>query len=291
MRKLISDIAKTRSFLKQENIVKSYASAMLDQIIGKRRILYYPHRPKRWLVEFRLAVQLGLRMEVLKSPRSEGEGIRFRHVDNTWFKDPDFEPYAHLYINGKCSDISKNNVDCKFEKVFGYKLNVNPLKYKGYMICKPNENGKGNPIKMKGPISENDFNNSYVYQRLIRTNDLDVSVEYRVPYHGGVIPFVYERSRRRIEKFKHVDKAVVKETGEVFSELEIHKMKLLCQSLYLDYGEMDVMRGGDGLLYVFDVNATPSGPQKGFTPEEQCVVVQRLARSFNDMLLAWKSYP
>lgn len=261
---------------------------VLRQQLGPnpRTVGFYPELPYRESVEFKLLAVLKYKLVLLREPCARSVELGFRRSDTTVYLPSGDDSCVRGFINGRCDDISKTRVSRVFEEVFGYPIQVDPMTHQGPMLVKPDANASGKPRVVQGPVERGEP--GMVYQIYVEAADPDWSVEYRVPYHGGRIPLVYERKRAKTAKFKQVDAARVMEPEDAFSSEELQRLGAVGAEMNLDFGEMDVMRSADGRIYVFDVNNTPSGPEKGFTPQEQRQVVGRLAASFSMFLDEWK---
>lgn len=174
-----------------------------------------------------------------------------------------------LILNLYSRDISKVKVDEVHQEVFGYNTFVDPLTYAGRVVQKNDVNAIHDGQILEGPLSEAE--EGFIYQILIDNQfSEDLVLDIRVPVVGEALDFVYLKYRYIKERFKNTTvKTEVKSIKDIFNAEEIQLINQFCQTMHLDYGELDVLRNkDDGKIYIVDVNNTPQGPPAN-TPKEQ----------------------
>ncbi|HDZ61219.1 MAG TPA: hypothetical protein ENH46_05925 [Candidatus Pacearchaeota archaeon] len=163
-------------------------------------------------------------------------------------------------LNINCNDISKQNIGVVFKKIFGYSLDINPKKYGGKCVRKPNLNASGIGHVINCPSKKE---KGFAYEKLINTkNNEGLLVDFRVPIFKDIIPCVQLRYKSPnpifIDSLKKIE---IKESKEIFSKSELKKIFLFCKRLGMDYGELDILRDKDNnKIYIVDANTTPFGP-------------------------------
>jgi hypothetical protein len=189
-------------------------------------------------------------------------------------------------INARCIDVSKRHVDQVFADVFGYDIRIDPLIHAGPCVRKSNDNGRHDGVILSCPIPHVD--DGYVYQRVINNHLNDELVEdLRVPIFPRRIPFVYRAHREASARFA-VPNWIVKchPTAHVFTEDEVRRIRLFCQALGLDFGELDVLRDRDeGRMYIVDANPTPWGPPADLAWFHQSFAINALGEAFKEDIL------
>ncbi len=176
--------------------------------------------------------------------------------------DPALEALAarQRVLNYRCVDIGKQRMAEVFEEVFGYGLAVNPAEYHGLMLRKANANAAHDGKVLSGPIA--DASSEFTYQKLV-DNVVDGFLEdLRLPVSGEIFPYCMRKRVPLKDRFTLASgTGTIYPAGEVFTAEEIAKLSQFCQTVGLDYGEMDVLRDSkDGRIYIVDVNNTPYGP-------------------------------
>jgi hypothetical protein len=163
---------------------------------------------------------------------------------------------------GRFSQL-KSEIENSFERVFGYALRVDPLRYVGEGVVKgDNDNGSHAaefvtfPLSTKAP--------GFVYERLVknelrRSNEEVWTQDYRVFIFDGQIPFVLTKIypiQRRSNRFAWASRVV--SPYEAFSKGEIELLAEFCKDLQIDFCELDVLRDLlSSRIYVVDANTTP----------------------------------
>lgn len=250
----------------------------------QRRVLCYPGTPSRHQIAYRLFLLLGYKM--VTSPDEDYDVVLV--FDPATAPDPRgldvLRPVGA--INRGVRDVSKKNVEAKFEEVFGYALSVDPTRYEGLAVRKSDENythdGEVVPCPhVPGPEE------GVTYQRYVDTRTPDGYFEdIRVPIYDGEIPITYRKYHPDTDRrFYDVDHSELAHPDETLSDEEQRRLTLLAEALGVDYGEMDVLRdNGDGRIYVVDVNPTPAGLVKGFTQSQRRQALRALAPAFGRMI-------
>ena len=176
--------------------------------------------------------------------------------------DPVLDELAakHRVLNYRCVDINKGRMAEVFADVFGYSLAVNPDEYDGLMLRKANANAAHDGVVLSGPIT--DASSEFTYQKLI-DNVVDGFLEdLRLPVSGEIFPYCMRKRVPLKDRFTLASgTGTLYRVEDVFSPQEIANLRRFCQTVGLDYGEMDVLRDSqDGKIYIVDVNNTPYGP-------------------------------
>ena len=249
----------------------------------RKIVLCYPTRPKPYAVLYKLCALAGY--GIVTDPATPCDAV-FRWHDAT---QSDLGPFPHgeAAINRRCTDISKRHVSRVFADVFGYDLLVDPTSYEGRVVKKSDENATHDGTVIDCPIPADEVAPGYVYQKAIdnRREGGEGFYEYRVPVFDGTLPAVYVKYRPLDAQFKAFDGADVTTADAVLSEAEQAQVVALARALHMEYGEMDVLRDrGDGRIYVVDANNTPSGPSRGFRPEQSVEALRALRPAFEALL-------
>lgn len=225
----------------------------------RKTILFYPEMPDYRYSVHKMCHLLGYKKT--NNPHSKFD-MMFRWEDTT-IAAKNIEELVPkipgLILNRRCTDISKRHVGQVFEKVFGYKLQVDPLSYIGQAIQKSDSNAKHDGKIILCPLKV--VETGYVYQKLINNYfDRELTYDIRVPLFDGVIPCVYLKYRKKEYRFNRYFKSeIVWQPEEVLSREEIRNIIRFCEELGLDYGELDVLRDkDDGKVYIVDANNTPA---------------------------------
>lgn len=194
-----------------------------------------------------------------------------RDLINTWF------------LNQELKDISKKKVAIINKDVFGYDLDVDPLKYTGKVVKKSDLNGLHDGVIIECPIAFSDYDKNYVYNVCVNNvNNKNEAVDYRVIYMNGIIDIFYEKTRPLNSRFNtHKSTSKIRKTKSEFSDEEISNMTSFCKQIGADYGEMDVLRDRTtGKLYIVDFAKTPFGPLYGFTTKDRLKAIEEITVAF-----------
>ena len=105
----------------------------------------------------------------------------------------------------------------------------------------------------------------------------------------GELVLVYNKHKPLDKRFGTEYLSVdVYEPNEVFSNEEIHLIKLFCKNMNLDFGAIDVMRDkNDGRIYIVDVNKTCM-PVLCLSLKQQIDCQQKIADAMNKGLNSLK---
>ena len=249
----------------------------------RKTVLCYPMRPEPYSVLYKLCTLAGY--WITTDPEIECDAV-FRWDDVTWSH---VEPFAHqeAAINRWCTDVSKQYVSRVFTEVFGYDLMVDPTTYVGRVVKKSDRNATHDGEVIDCPIPPEDVTPGYVYQKAIdnRRDGADGFYEYRVPVLGQTLPVVYIKYRPADAQFKAFDGVEVVAPESVLSGPERKQILAFAEAMRMEYGELDVLRDrGDGRIYVVDANDTPSGPARGFRPEQSAAALRALQPGFEALV-------
>jgi hypothetical protein len=262
---------------------------LLRQVRGafRKTVLTYPHALEPGSVLFKICQELGYRTT---------EDIRAKADVVIHWEDCSFRPtYAVLeehnrhqrVLNIRCKDISKQRVEETHHAVFGYGLEVDPLRHRGRCVKKSNENAMHDGIVIDCPVTERD--ERCVYQKEINNRiDEQYIEDIRVPVFGHSIPFCYRKRRPIVSRFSNENtSASLCEVDTALSTGEVRQIRRFCDAMGLDYGELDILRDrDDGKLYVIDVNNTPWGPPNHLDPAAVPVALRRLSQAFASAFMA-----
>ncbi len=248
-----------------------------------KTVLFFPKVPTSGFVIYKICKILGYKMICNKSQpcdlvidwRCETQRTEDNVLKNLNEKKP--------VLNYNCRDISKQKVEEVFRRVFGYSSAIDPLIHEGRCVVKSNNNATHDGRIINCPIEKQE--KGFIYQKLINNQcDKDYIYDIRVPIIKEKIPCVYLKYRSIHDRFKHIVKTEIENPGRLFSPEEIEKIILFARNLYLDYGELDVLRDHDsGLLYIVDANTTPYGPSKIKQFDKKFEALTMLARTFDEV--------
>ena len=262
---------------------RAWARVLRTIVFPRKTVLFYPSRPNAWSVVYKLCSRAGY--WITNDPDAESDAV-FHWEDATRATPRPFR-YADAAINRHCTDISKRRVSRVFSEVFEYDLDVDPTAYSGLMVKKSDENATHDGEIVEGPISAADVASGFVYQKAInnRRDDAEGFYEYRVPIFGRTIPAVYVKYRPLDAQFKEFNGVDLVTPDSVLSEEERALLVAFAGALQMEYGELDVLRDhDDGRIYVVDANNTPTGPARGFRPEQSVEALRLLQPAFDALL-------
>lgn len=241
-----------------------------------RNIYFYPNIPHKRSILYKMCKHLGIRIARLNKGKKH---ISFFWDDSTNFERTEIINSASL--NSGCTDISKNQVDSVFKRVFGYDLSIEPKSFKGECVVKSDENAKHDGRIIVCPV--NDPEPNVVYQKVI-DNKLNENFvrDLRAPIIGNSIPLVYYKIKTMKKRFTNdIARVEVHATKAVFSDSEITSILAFSKEMGLDYGELDILRDNQNQkIYIVDVNKTPWGPPNTISKALAKFVVKELSRSF-----------
>ncbi len=249
--------------------LKAIILFMLNGFKPIKTILFYPKRPHGAYVIRKICWLAGY--NIIDDPKQDFD-IAFNWEDTTFRATyPCLKELAKkiTVLNINCKNISKENVDFVFRKVFGYGLTINPLTHSGECVKKNNLNAKRDGKIVSCPIKERE--DGFVYQMIVNNRFNDFLVEdIRVPIFKGRIPIIYSKYRLISDRFgRSTYRSKISELSQLLSHEEIKKILLFCERIGLDYGELDIVRNrDDGKIYITDVNNTPYGPPSRISEKE-----------------------
>jgi hypothetical protein len=206
--------------------------------------------------------------------------IHALHSNSAFIK---WDPYMRIKIPAFVYDIvptgaiindtkfssDKKTVEEIFKHIFGYDLGINDVNYLYPVVKKSVKNAKHDGIITTFQESEVDRKN-YTYTKLINNECKDFVLDLRVPYIKGEIPFVYMKYRNSTKRFSNTNNyAELESLFNVFTREEYQKILEFCNSIEIEYGELDILRNyDDGKIYIIDVNNTPFGPPNHIKSED-----------------------
>jgi hypothetical protein len=256
-------------------------------------VLFVPDIPLEDHVAFKLCALLGHRMTV---DPTQPFDVAFKHARGTHTSPHVLDDVPRLpgqVVNASSIDVSKRHVQDAFREVFGYDLAVDPTTCRGPMVEKSDKNAQHDGRILQGPIEPGAVRPDSVYQRLIdnASRSPGLVLDYRVPIQGDVIPLVYLKHRSLETRFQSINSFVeLSETSDVFRAEEVEKLIRLARVLGIDYGEFDVLRDRDGLIYVVDAANTPAGPPNGLPMDDARFAMTKMAASFDVFLRDWMEH-
>lgn len=285
--------------LRQRFIGRSWAAnatvALRAFLRPEKMILFYPDRPGKGSVVYKLCAMLGYAITINPSS-SFSVAVKYRYA--TTFTPDELKsiPIAdrQRVVNAGSLDISKHAVARAFAEIFGYPLEVFPLEFQGQIVEKSNRNACHDGRVLVGPLAAEDIRPGRVYQKAIDNVLLEkgLVLDYRVPILGGTIPLVYLKYRPLEARFANINSLVELKTPEaVFSMAELEKMILLAKKMGVDYGELDVLRDRDGRIYIVDINDAPHGPAPALPEKETKAALAMLMDPFARMLARFERLP
>lgn len=279
-------------FLEEKYANRKVARLVKAQLPGRGlkkeqvRIYCTPERPKTFSVVFKLCSILNYK--ILYGNKRESIDVFCRIQDNT-YSDQNLTKFVNTEkcINVSSTDISKKNIEEKFYEVFEYSLSVNPFNYFGKIVKKSNENARHNGEIINAPIQYEQYEERFVYEKLIDNRfDDQLVLDYRIPVYGENIPFVYCKYRRIETRFASPNLHTKLDSPEnVFSDYEIKQILKFARSIGMDYGELDILRDKtDGKIYIVDANNTPGGIPNELTKEDRISVLFYLSMAFRELI-------
>ncbi len=282
----ILDYYRLRRSLGPTSFLKNVKDLAQTFISPTTVVLFYPQRPTKQSVEYKLCALLGY--AVTRYPNRPVDVV-FKRYDTTVF-DPAILSELNIpqsaIVNSESIDISKKHVNDVFEKVFGYPLRVDPLRYQGRIVQKSNSNAAHDGKILQGPLTEADLVPGTTYQKAIDNTKIrpGYAEVFRVPIHGQTIPVTYHKFRKIETQFtSNGENASLVDPASVFSSQEQRLLLSMASSMGTDYCEVDVLRDTDGRIYVIDVNNTPWGPST-LNDEDRMKALSIMTHSFAALL-------
>jgi len=194
-----------------------------------------------------------------------------------------FPPGVRI-INDTNFNCSKENVQILFERVFGYRLMVDPMSYSGKAVVKSSRNAAHDGQVVKFPVQNIDA--SKVYEKLVQNvcgsmGGESMFCDIRIPIICGTIPFIYLKFRPESLRFSNYNfYAKVVGSQDCLSDWEIDRILAFASAIGLEYGELDVLRDyEDKKIYIVDANNTPYGPPNHIEPEGSDIALRLIAQS------------
>jgi hypothetical protein len=236
-----------------------YVIAVLRARGSRPKIFYEPDKPRHHHSLYQVGRLLGCRGTTRPTTNSalvvSFEDATIRDIS------PELAELSRrsTVVNAGSVDISKQAVEGLFIKVFGRSTFVDPACFRGQCVRKSDANAThdGEIVSCPRPAEP-----GFVYQRLIdNSTGPDCFLDIRVPVVGRSVPFVYLKRRLPAARFSEYTKCDLVMTEAALTRAEVDQVLALSRLAGLDYGELDVLRDAtDGLIYVVDVNNTPSTP-------------------------------
>jgi hypothetical protein len=246
-------------------------------------VLFSPHPPSVFdYTIVKICERLGLRR---KTHLTEKTVIAVQWKDSS-IVDPISPIDGIRILNHKCLDITKRQVETKFEEIFGYPLAADPAIPGHRIVRKSNLNATHDGVIFDTPVQPEP---GYVYETLVNSQINERFVEdIRVPVIGRQIPYIYLK-RRPIE-IRFVDMhSSVEMTGpeSCFSIPEMDLIKNFVESMGADFCELDILRDRkSGLIYIVDLNKTPHSSVIKLNFLERMHAVDKLAVAFESEFLS-----
>ena len=258
--------------------------AAISSVVSGPTIFFYPQYPHENYIIRKLCAYGGI--EVTSHPKSPYD-VGFFFTDQTFSSPKDYGPVCPSFINHRCTDISKQNVQDVFENIFGYSLAIDPTVYDGPAIAKSNQNAKHDGRVVTCPIDAP--GGDTVYQKRVDNRvEGDVFLDYRTTIVGDAVPTV-------VCKYWKCDdgkmpgtvvEAEAAQAHDVFTAEEVETIRQFAHAIGLDFGELDVLRDhDDGRIYIVDVNSTPIGPREELSDPEYHVVFERMLSALHKQFL------
>jgi hypothetical protein len=250
-------------------------------------VLFYPERPVAPFAAYTLCTWLGC--PIVKDPRRRF-AVAFKRRNRTLFDPAELDAVPvprERIINAGLVDISKSKVGRVFEEVFGYPLDLDPLRHTGRIVEKSDANATHDGRILEGPLAPDQIRPGSVYQKLIN-NQSDRAgqyVDYRLPVYGDEIPLVYLKYRDVADRFNNYTDAAVMAVEQAFSPEQVEKIFLFCSKMGADFCELDVLKDADdGRIYIVDVNSTPGAAVRLLPKGDRRKALDRMAASLNRLL-------
>lgn len=167
--------------------------------------------------------------------------------------------------NDNLTNVSKKAVDECFTWAFGYSSLVSDY-YGGRCLSKANKQSRGDVrvVYQKDEKNINDgiykYSDQYrIHQKIIDTANNGICVEYRAFIFGSDM-FIVEKTKLERNRYKsNADGYRVVGASDIFSKGEMNNILLFCIASGLDFGEIDILRDKDGLIYIVDINNIAGG--------------------------------
>jgi hypothetical protein len=203
-------------------------------------ILFYPDIPWENAIIYKICVQNGYRIvNNLHKPFD----VAVKWKDSTVYgPDTALEKLGRYsqVINLRCNDIRKDHLELVFKEVFGYGSIVDPRKYQGKCVRKSILNARHDGVVIECPVEKID--EGLIYQVLIDNQVGENRVmDFRVPVFNGTIPFISIWYKTIVARFQgDFEENQYVPAAQVFPGEEQKKILRFCQTIGLDYGELDI---------------------------------------------------
>lgn len=260
-----------------------YAFNFVFLIFKQKRLVYcHPEAPTRAYIAWKF-----LKLNGLEVTRDAAKADLFlRHYGYAGETDWSGCPVpAGRFINGRCSDVGKDNVQKVFREIFDIDLKVDPCNASGPIVCKAIENAAHDGRVLEAPLAEDEIDESrFVYERLIDNRlDDDRVVDHRVFIVGDEIAYVWLKIRSLSDRFSNDNDEVITTSVEAeFSPDEVEKIRAFSRYMNFELGGLDILRDRrDGQIYVVDVNPSSAGPpvlHEGIRGIRAALVINRYFR-------------
>lgn len=255
--------------------------AILSSVRKNKAILhFYPERPVPLYLTWYTAQATRARLK-------NGIGTRTMLFMDDTLIDQRLPDGHERWINGRCLDIRKSTVAEVYEKVFGFKLAVDPATHTGAAVRKSNYNATHDGYIVECPT---EAEKGYVYQTLVDNTVSGVPYveDIRITVVGTEMPVVVLKRRPQQYRFWSANSSVlIKEVFEVLSDDEQKKVLEFSKLLGLDFGEIDAVRDRrTQRLYLIDANSTPMSPPMRLSLKKRLEIVHRIAESFARQFLS-----
>jgi hypothetical protein len=239
---------------------------------------FFPMRPQPQapisLILRRLGMRVGFR------PRADETTIAWD--SDTWFSRRSARRLPDNAINGRCLDVSKSKVADVFEHVAGYALAVDPTRFEGRIVIKPEENGRNVGQIVEGPLLRPERGKTY--ERLVDCRDGNYLVTCRPVIIGSEIAITYRKWRPYPSWFVGCVLSLPVPASELLSDDEQALLLSFAAEMGMDYGELDVLRDRhSGRIYVVDANRTP-GPPRNLPADMAGPTFDAMADAFRELL-------
>ncbi|QHT69441.1 hypothetical protein GXP67_23760 [Rhodocytophaga rosea] len=252
-----------------------------------KTILFYPQLPL-WETEIFKIIK-SLDYNITNNPHQKFDMV-FNWEDITFRNEyPLLKELSKRYpiINYNCHDISKKRVEAVFQEIFGYSSFVDPTTHQGVCVQKNDLNAKHDGKIIQCPIKH--IEPEYIYQKLLSFETADKLVaDYRIPIFGSIIPFLVIRYKQPDTRFTKVVRVSVVDPTDLLSKEELENIRLFCQKIGLQYGELDMIRNKeDGRLYILDANNTPWSPPTSveLSKEQRQLMLRKGVEAFRHSFL------
>ncbi|WP_428662987.1 hypothetical protein [Reyranella sp.] len=198
-------------------------------------------------------------------------------------------PKNRSIINDTHFSCSKRNVQVNFEKVFGYRLSVDPLGETGSCVRKSDRNAVHDGRVILLPVAEIEPN--VVYEKIVDNEcGHDLVYDIRLPVFGPVSPYCIVKLREKSMRFGRTNVvSFLLPASSLLDSEEISLCRSFAKEIGLDFGELDVLRDGQsGKIYIVDANNTPVGPSQSLSAEERSHAIKLYAQHFSNSFFGTK---